>query len=125
MMQLASVIQSSLFEPAGTSPLRDSLGWIQELLFGSIAIGLCVLAVAFVGLLALTGRLPLRRGAQVILGSFVLLGAPVIAAGLMTGTQNVTDTPREIPIPEPAEAPRQDLPPADYDPYSGASLRRN
>ncbi len=120
MLQLATTIQTSLFEPSGASRLADSLGWIQDLLFGSLAIGLCVLAVAFVGLLALTGKLPLRHGARVILGSFVLLGAPVIAAGLMAGALEVTDAPSKVPIPQPAEPPRQDLPPVDYDPYSGA-----
>ncbi len=124
MMQLALTIQSSLFEPAADSPLTDSLSWILDLLLGGLAMGLCVVAVAFVGLLALTGRLPLRQGARVILGCFLLLGAPVIAAGLMAEAQEVTDAPREIPIRETVEPPRQDLPPANYDPYSGASLRR-
>ncbi len=124
-MQPAVTIQPSLFEPVGASPLADSLDWIQDLLFGNLAIGMCVLAVAFVGLLALTGRLPLRHVGRVILGCFVLLGAPVITAGLMAGVQNETDAPPEIPVPEPAERPRQDLPPAGYDPYSRASVRND
>ena len=44
---------------------------------------LCVLAVAFVGMLMLTGRLALREGLRVALGCFILLGAPAIASAFV------------------------------------------
>lgn len=73
----------SLFEPSGRNALGDSAGWIADTMLGSVATGLCVLAVAFVGVMMLTGRLDWRQGIRVILGCFIIFGAPVIAAGLM------------------------------------------
>ncbi len=120
---MSAGLQTNPLEPSGTSPIALSLEWINGVLFGPIAVGLCVLAVAFVGFQMLTGRWPLRLGIRVVLGCFVLLGAPVIATGLM-GT--FEDRPVAVVVaPEaPAAMPREDLPPADYDPYAGASLRR-
>jgi len=116
-------LQTSLFEPSASSPIASSVDWINGVLFSQIALGLCVLAVAFVGVLMLTGRLPLRQGMRVMLGCFVLLGAPMIAVGLMGSLE---DRSASLPVaPEVAvESPRGELEPADYDPYAGASLRR-
>jgi len=85
-----------------------------------------VLAVAFVGALMLAGRLPLREGLRVALGCFVLLGAPVIAAGFVGfGQEDEVVALPPIASETEAESPRGNLPPADYDPYAGASLRRD
>lgn len=71
----------SLFEPQGSSAIADAAAWINGALLGSLAIGLCVIAVATIGLITLSGRLPVRRGMHVVLGCFVLLGAPGWACG--------------------------------------------
>ncbi|MBV7266263.1 TrbC/VirB2 family protein [Erythrobacter ani] len=116
-------IQPSLFEPAGGSQIDSSMTWINGVLLGEIAIGLCALSVAFVGALMLAGRLPLQRGMRIVVGCFVLLGAPAIASGFMW-----SGTSQAQPAPPPSvdqAAPRTELPPADYDPYAGASLRRD
>ncbi|MEM9501419.1 MAG: TrbC/VirB2 family protein [Pseudomonadota bacterium] len=119
--------QNSLFEPASASPvaLNDSVSWIDAVLFGEIALGLCVLAVASVGAVMLTGRLPLRNGLRVVVGCFVLLAAPMIASGLIEIGSNTV--PEIVPSEPPAidNPPRDELPPASYDPYAGASLRRD
>lgn len=94
-------------------------------MLGSVAVGLCTIAVAVVGLMMFEGRVPLRHGARVIIGCFVIFGAPVIAAGLMGAWQGETET---IPPPDLAPDPaseRAELPPANFDPYAGASLRRD
>lgn len=111
-------------EPAGTSALGAALGWLQGTLLGSIAIGLCVIAVATVGFMMLQGRLPVREGARVILGCFILLGAPVIASGFLGFWQGGAATPPQSPpvVEMPA---REELPPPNHDPYAGASLRSN
>ena len=83
-----------------------------------------MIAVALVGFAALGGRLPVRMGARAALGCFVVLGAPVIASALMWQGEEPSSQvvyQAEIVASEPA---RPELPPADYDPYSGASLRR-
>lgn len=87
------------------------------MLFGPLAVTLCVLAVAFVGFVMLTGRMPVRMGLRVVLGCFVLLGAPVIASGLMQLDQEPRAEPVPTALPEPA---REELPPANYGPFAGA-----
>jgi len=67
--------ESPLLTQSNASPIASSLEWINSILFGQVAVGLCVLAVAFVGFQPVTGRLALRQGLQVILGCFGLLCA--------------------------------------------------
>lgn len=118
-------IAPSLFDAPVTPVLPSATDWISATLFGDVATGLCVLAVAFVGLMLMTGRLAIREALRVALGCFVLLGAPLIAAGLRGVAQDTVaaGAPLEPAIhasPQPAP-----LPPANYDPYAGASLRRD
>lgn len=114
---------ASLFETAYTSPLAAATELISGTLIGSVALTLCVIAIFAIGLMMLTGRLPLRQGMRVVIGCFVLLGAPAIALGLTgLGQGTVTSEPLPPPPTELAE-PREEMPPAQYDPYAGASLR--
>ncbi|MFZ1743215.1 MAG: TrbC/VirB2 family protein [Pontixanthobacter sp.] len=76
-------MSQSLFEPKGSNALGDAAQWLSGTLLGSLAVGLCVLAVAFTGLMLMTGRFDWRQGMRVILGCFIIFGAPVIAAALM------------------------------------------
>lgn len=118
-------VQPSLFEPNGPSPLQGAAGWMTELMQGPLVVTLCVIAVALVGIAALSGRLPVRMGARAVLGCFVVLGAPVIASSLIW--QGEEPSPQVVYQAESvaSEHARPELPPADYDPYSGASLRRD
>lgn len=110
-------------DPVGNSSLEAAVFWLSGTLLGSLAVGLCVLAVAAVGFLTLEGRLPIRIGARVILGSFILLGAPIISAGFL-GLWQVEDRAATIQDSTVFSPPRErDFKPADYDPYAGASLR--
>ncbi len=119
------VTSASLLDPPYGSSLQSSVDWITGTLIGDIAISVSIVGVAIVGFIMLTGRLPLRRGVQVIIGCFVLLGAPAIAAaftGFWHG--NASELARQSHRTDPdLAAPREDLPPAQYDPYAGASLR--
>jgi type IV secretory pathway VirB2 component (pilin) len=120
---VALAVQQSLFEGGGGTPMVGSARWVESVMLGEIALGLCVIAVAFTGAMMLTGRLPLREGVRVALGCFVLLGAPVIAAGLTQGGSGLFDASSSMPPGAvQSEMPRADLPPANYDPYAGASL---
>ena len=118
-------LQPSLFDPSGASPIGSSLEWINGVLLGPVAVSLCVIAVALVGFQMLTGRWPLRLGFRVILGCFLLLGAPTIAAGLMGTLEDQPNAAVAVAPIEPAKSPRGELEPAEYDPYAGASLRRD
>ncbi len=119
------VVQQSLFEASGGAPMVGSVRWIEGVMLGEIALGVCVIAVAFIGALMLTGRLPLREGAQIIVGCFVLLAAPVIATGFIGFKGGVINPSAPSPASAQIDNPRPDLPPADYDPYAGASLRED
>ncbi|MXP45959.1 type VI secretion protein [Altererythrobacter luteolus] len=74
----------SLFETDGSQPIGAAIDWITGTALGSLAIGLCVIAVAIVGLLLMTGRLAVRDALRVVLGCFILLGAPVIAGAFIS-----------------------------------------
>ena len=118
-------VSPSLFDAPSEPVLPAATGWVTATLFSDVAAGLCVLAVAIVGLILMTGRLAIREGVRVALGCFVLLGAPLIAAGLRGAADEAAPPgpPQEFAIETPpAPAP---LPPANYDPYAGASLRRD
>lgn len=112
------------FASTDSGAVEAGAEWLVALLTGSLAVGLCVLAIAVIGLLMLNGRLPVRAGLRVVLGCFVLLGAPVIAAAFVMVGQ---DTAREITSPEvtpQTSEGREELPPSTFDPYAGASLRQ-
>lgn len=123
---MALVVQQSLLDANGVSPMVESSRWIEGAVLGEIALGICVIAVAFIGALMLIGRLPLREGARIVVGCFVLLGAPLIATGFVEGGSGVI-APSDLPSPVAAQAdsPRPNLPPANFDPYAGASLRED
>ncbi len=118
-----SVRKSSLFDAGRLEPIGDAANWFSAVMQGSLAIALCVLAVAFVGLTMLSGRLEIRNGLRVILGCFVLLGAPVVAAAFLDIAEQGGSAIQPSSIAEQPAPPRTDPPPATYDPYAGASLR--
>lgn len=97
--------------------------WIEGALLGSAATGVAVLAVAFLGYGMLMGRLDWRTGLRVVLGIFILFGAPMIVrelTGAVRGGESAV--PEQIatgPIAPQPEVP-QNAP--DNDPYAGAGL---
>jgi type IV secretory pathway VirB2 component (pilin) len=115
------------FAPAASSVIATAVRWLQGTLLGSVATALAVIAVATVGMLLLSGRIDVRRGAQVIFGCFILFGASSIAAGIVRVVQG-DNTPSDMaaaPPPPPAyPPPATKAPPTvpPYDPYAGAAL---
>ena len=61
-------------------PITNALLWMQGILLGPIATALAVMAVAGVGFMMLTGRMNWRYGATVIIGVFIIFGAPRLVA---------------------------------------------
>lgn len=117
-------VSASLFDPVGEGSIQAAGVWLANLLTGSLATTLCIIAVATLGLLMLWGEVPVRRGVQVILGCFVLLSATTVAAALQDLGSDLAGND-QAPVPLVIEqAPPPPLPPASYDPYAGASLRR-
>lgn len=113
----------SPFATQSVEPLQASATWLTATLLGELAIGLCVIAVAVIGLLMMSGRLPIRRGAAVVLGCFVLLGAPVIAGAFMQIGERAAGQGKFVVAERQALPPREDLSQSTYDPYAGASIR--
>lgn len=113
-----------LSDPQGSSSLATAALWVQQALLGSLATVIAVIAVASIGFLLLTGRIYLRRGATVVVGCFVLFGAPIVAAALGQLSQ---DQGSHVRIAQPvAPPPLSALPPPSpsaYDPYAGASIQ--
>lgn len=114
---------ASLFDPAG-EPAGAAANWLTQLLSGAAATAICVIAVATLGMMMLSGRISLRRGFQVVLGCFLVLGASIVAAQLQQLARR--SGAEAAPVPQVIAVPSQPkpLPPANYDPYAGASLRR-
>lgn len=105
--------------PAADSPLLDAVTWVERLLTGSFATACAVLAVAGLGYQLLNGRIELRRAVQVVLGIFILFGAPTIVrelTGAARGGAVTAGQPGEVATPP---APPSPPPP---NPYAGASV---
>jgi type IV secretory pathway VirB2 component (pilin) len=114
----------SLSDPAGGSVIAAALAWLQGTLLGTIATTLAIVAVSWVGLLMLAGRLDIRRGMTVIAGCFVLFGASSIAAGIRAFIGDgdhaaIAALPPAPPVPQPPPPP-----PRNADPYAGAAVPR-
>jgi type IV secretory pathway VirB2 component (pilin) len=117
----------SLFDKPAQPVFGEASEWTQGLLGGSLATSLCVIAIAILGPLLLTGRLQVRRSVEVVLGCFLLLGVGRLAAELQQlagGIMGAGEAGGEqIIIPEAAVT--SPPPAANYDHYAGASLRRD
>jgi type IV secretory pathway VirB2 component (pilin) len=113
----------SLADPAGSGAVAAAVRWLEGTLLGTVATSVAVICVAGVGLMMLSGRIDLRRGASVILGCFILFGAPGIAAalhGLAGGADPAPAMIEPVYVPPPPYVP----PPRNPDPYAGASVPR-
>ena len=117
---------SILPDPAidtSASALPAAVAWAEQLLLGSLGTVLAVLAIAWLGIAMLQGRFPARDGLRVILGCFILFGAPAIAQGFLhamrgeTQSRQVYSAPPVAPVALPAKPPQ-------FDPYAGASVPR-
>ena len=119
---------SSLFDAPSRPVLGAAGGWMEGVLGGTLATTLCVIAIAILGLLLLAGRLRVRRSAEVVLGCFLLLGAGLLAVQLQQLAGGAAGADRaggaQVILPA-AAAELSPLPPANYDPYAGASLRQD
>ena len=63
-------------------PITSALTWMQGILLGPIATSLAVMAVAGVGFMMLTARMNWRYGGTVIIGVFIIFGAPRLVASI-------------------------------------------
>ena len=113
------------FDSDGAGAIETGVAWLASLATGNLALGLGVLAIGVIGLAMLSGRLSVRAGLRVVLGCFVLLGAPVIASSFVIAGQGGMGSYPGTQAPHSPEHPRAGLPPSAFDPYAGASLRED
>ncbi len=117
-----SSTSGSLADPAGSSVIVAAVSWLQATLLGTIATTVAVIAVSWVGLMMLAGRVNIRHGLTVIAGSFILFGATTIVAGIQSSLVGA-DLAAAPYDPPPAPAPvLPAAPPANPDPYAGAAV---
>ena len=105
--------------------LPAAVVWIEQALLGTAATVVAIVAVAAIGATMLSGRLNLRRGATVILGCFILFGAPAIATGILSALATGQEMPAapQVDVARPAPVVPAPPPPARaYDPYAGATV---
>lgn len=116
------------FAGASDNSFIAAVAWLGGALTGTLATSIATIAVASIGLLLLSGRISLRRSTQVLIGCFILFGAPLIAQGMMGTMNGMATAPQIQPVVGPRlpaydVGPAQSAPPATpYDPYAGAAL---
>lgn len=118
-------------DPLTASPANNAIStallWLQGVFLGSAATTVAVIAIAWMGFLMLTGQYNIRRGAQVIIGCFIIFGASTIASGILAAVSTTSAGPQAPSsaalsiLPGPlAVAPSAETTP--FDPYAGAAL---
>jgi type IV secretion system protein VirB2 len=90
---VALATQQSVFDTIDYAPMVQSVQWVERVILGDAALGLCVVAVALFGAVMLVGRLPVREGIRIVLGVFVVRGAPVVAGGFAGGFGEKVEMP--------------------------------
>ncbi|WP_148291863.1 TrbC/VirB2 family protein [Novosphingobium sp. B-7] len=115
---------ASLFEPAHTQALGAMADWLREVLSGSLATALGIVAISLVGLSLFQGRLRLKHAAFVVLGVFLLLGAPIISAGITGNLPPALPVIADATVASPPVIPQNSpaLSHNPFDPYAGASV---
>ena len=117
---MTATLQGNLFAPSNASVIESSAQWLERLVTGPLVLLLSTLAIIGIAYLLLSGRLAIRQGAAVVVGTLIVLGAPTIASGLIEAMRPGSPTAvidRDAPV---EFGPREELPPASSDPYSGA-----
>lgn len=115
----------SLADHSGESALVGALTWVQGTLLGTLATSVAIFAIASIGFMMLSGRIDLRHGIRMILGSFILFGASAIAAGIQGSFAGLSATPEPasiVPAYQETALVPPSPPPANTDPYAGASV---
>jgi type IV secretion system protein VirB2 len=118
---------NATLNPDAPNAFAAAVQWLDGTMLGTLASAIAVIAVASVGFLLLSGRLDVRRAAQVIFGCFILFGASSIAAGIVNAA-NGGSTKADLeaaPLPPtvyPIAPAQAHGPPAPYDPYAGAAM---
>ena len=109
--------------PASSSSIVAGVTWVEHALLGTAATAIAVICVAGLGFAFLAGRVPMRRAITVLIGCFILFGAPSIAAGLsaLASREPPSALPEQGPAPQFPVVPQASsrTAPDPFNPYSG------
>lgn len=125
-MIAAAIPQANLSDVPPVSAISNATNWVSDLLFGPLATAIAVIAMAWVGIAMLSGRIDIRRGLSVIFGCFLLFGARGVADGLQSAVTSEGGMPIAA-VPPPPVYPRAPTPTDNantFDPYAGAAVTR-
>jgi type IV secretory pathway VirB2 component (pilin) len=127
------MVNSMVEQSVNISHLGDAVGWIEQVVFGSLGVTIAVLGVGLMGFRILLGYANPKEMGRILLGCFILFGAPTIARGLIASLgYGQASEPRDVPTVAAPVAPTSvpsvpHMPPANanpFDPYSnGASTK--
>lgn len=115
------MIEPASFAQGPSSPIVAAVLWLQGALLGTAATSIAVICVAGVGYQFLMGRIAARRAMTVIVGCFILFGAPSIAAALRAlvapeGSELAEHEPDASPLVAPRQLPLRPAP-DPFNPY--------
>jgi type IV secretory pathway VirB2 component (pilin) len=108
--------------PQSGSALLAAVQWVEGVLQGSVGTAVAVVAVVWLGFAMLNGQAPPRQAVRVVLGMFILFGAPMIVreiAGAVRGGGEVTPL---ATVGGQAALPSAPPTPPPFDPYAGAAV---
>lgn len=114
------LVHASAVEAIEQSNLSAPVTWFAELATGHLAVIAATICVAAIGVSTLDGRLDWRSAIRVLLGCFLLFGAPIISTALL----NLNNDASPLPIVEQrVQAPTEPSMPID-DPWAVAAFRQ-
>lgn len=109
--------------PSDTGAIAEAADWVASLLTGSVGTIVAILAVATIGFAMSQGRVSVRDGARVVIGCFILFGAPLVGRELLgLARWNSGPAAADVQLASPAPIVIPTPPPRNRDPYAGASV---
>lgn len=78
--------------------LLQAIAWVAQIFSGALATGLGVIALAYLGFTMLTGHFSLVRTFRVLIGLFIVFGAPRFVAELI-GLEDTGEYAAALPLP--------------------------
>jgi type IV secretion system protein VirB2 len=89
------VLFSAVIATVGQGAIAGSVNWIEDIILGSVAISIATIAVAFLGMAMLNGRLDTRLAVRTAVGAFLIFGSAGVAKGIMANLPNQAYIPAE------------------------------
>ncbi len=102
--------------------MTAAVDWLIAMLLGTVGTSIAVIAIAVLGFAMLQGRMPVRRGAIIVMGCFILFSSQTIAAGLLKALSAAPEYEVPVSTNAPPAYVAPSPPPVAYDPYAGASV---